>query len=57
VISKLMVDGYHAWGDLYDTVVGRMEIELEENGITSKLSVGQTINSWQQTNGFETRCL
>jgi len=44
VISNLMVDGYHAWGDLYDTVVGRIEIAIEENGTTSPLSVGQTSN-------------
>lgn len=44
LISNLMVDGYHAWGDLYDTVVGRIEIPFEENGSVSMLSVGQAAN-------------
>lgn len=44
IISNLMVDGYHAWGDLYDTVVGRIEIPFEENDSVSMLSVGQAFN-------------
>lgn len=44
LIQKLSVDGYHAWGQLYDTVVGRMKITVEEDGNTEELSVGQADN-------------
>lgn len=40
LITSLSVDGYHAWGQMYDTVVGKMKIE--HDGKT--LSVGQAAN-------------
>ena len=42
--SDLAVDGYHAWQDLYNAVVGRMTIEVELDGETKQLSVGQASN-------------
>lgn len=42
--SDLAVDGYHAWGDLYNTIVGRISIEVELDGETKHLSVGQAAN-------------
>ncbi|PTX64250.1 pepF/M3 family oligoendopeptidase [Melghirimyces profundicolus] len=42
--GDLSVDGYHAWGDLYNTVVGRLTISVEEDGKTRELSVGQAAN-------------
>ncbi|TQR38576.1 M3 family oligoendopeptidase [Brevibacillus brevis] len=42
--NDLAVDGYHAWQDLYNAVVGRMSIEVEVNGETKQLSVGQASN-------------
>jgi len=40
LITALSVDGYHGWGQMYDTVVGKMQIE--HDGKT--LSVGQASN-------------
>lgn len=42
--NDLAVDGYHAWQDLYNAVVGRMSIEVELDGETKHLSVGQASN-------------
>lgn len=42
--SDLAVDGYHAWQELYNTVVGRITIEVELDGETKQLSVGQAAN-------------
>jgi oligoendopeptidase F len=42
--NDLAVDGYHAWQDLYNAVVGRMTIEVEIDGETKQLSVGQAFN-------------
>jgi oligoendopeptidase F len=42
--GDLSVDGYHAWGQLYNTVVGRIQIPVEEKGKTVHLSVGQASN-------------
>ncbi|RIV26678.1 M3 family oligoendopeptidase [Alicyclobacillaceae bacterium I2511] len=40
----LAVDGYHAWGQLYDTLVGRMTVPVEENGQVHRVSPGQAAN-------------
>ncbi|MYL50962.1 M3 family oligoendopeptidase [Halobacillus litoralis] len=40
LINDLGVDGYHAWGQMYDALVAKLSIEL--NG--EKLSVGQASN-------------
>jgi oligoendopeptidase F len=42
--GDLAVDGYHAWSDLYSTVVGRIGILFENEGKTIQLSVGQAEN-------------
>lgn len=44
LIGNLAVDGYHAWSDLYNMVVGKMTIPYEENGENKQLSVGQVEN-------------
>ncbi|MFS0780830.1 M3 family oligoendopeptidase [Bacillus sp. 1P06AnD] len=44
LMEKLAVDGYHGWSDLYDSIVGSIEIPFEENGETKMLSVGQAQN-------------
>lgn len=46
LINKLSVDGYHGWGQMYDTVVGDMQIPFEENGEVKLLSVGQAANKF-----------
>ncbi len=44
LISDLMVDGYHAWGHFYTNLVSSMIVNIEMNGKTENLSVGQAIN-------------
>ncbi|MEC1588736.1 M3 family oligoendopeptidase [Bacillus sonorensis] len=44
LIEELAVDGYHAWGDLYDSIIGQIQIPYEEDGKTEILSVGQANN-------------
>lgn len=50
MVNDLSVDGYHGWSTLYDTVVGRMSIEIVENGKTVNLSPGQTENKMKSPN-------
>ena len=44
LVNDLSVDGYHAWSNLYDTVVGRLTVEISENGKDLSLSPGQAAN-------------
>ncbi|WP_047982986.1 M3 family oligoendopeptidase [Ornithinibacillus californiensis] len=44
LINDLAVDGYNAWGQMYETIVGKMIVEIEENGETKSYSVGQAAN-------------
>ncbi|WP_066158188.1 M3 family oligoendopeptidase [Halalkalibacter krulwichiae] len=42
--AQLAIDGYHAWGNVYNSAVGRMHIPFEENGVEKQLSPGQLQN-------------
>lgn len=42
--SDLAIDGYHGWGEHYQTIVGRIAIPWEEDGKTVTLSAGQAFN-------------
>ncbi len=42
--TDLSVDGYHGWGELYNTITGRLTIPFEKEGQKVKLSVGQAAN-------------
>ncbi|WP_050615849.1 M3 family oligoendopeptidase [Bacillus testis] len=44
LIEKLSVDGYHGWSDLYDSIVGSIEIPFVVDGEEKVLSVGQAHN-------------
>ncbi len=44
VASELAVDGYHGWGEHYNTIVSRISIPWEEGGESRTLSVGQAAN-------------
>jgi oligoendopeptidase F len=44
LINDLAVDGYHGWSNLYDLIVGKMEVPFEENGETKYLSISQLSN-------------
>ncbi|MBP3965790.1 M3 family oligoendopeptidase [Paenibacillus lignilyticus] len=43
--AELAVDGYHGWGDFYNTIVSRVRFEVTENdGTVKQLSAGQMHN-------------
>lgn len=44
LVSGLMVDGYHAWGQFYNALVSDIKVHLPINGEVKELSVGQAIN-------------
>ncbi|MFC4303846.1 M3 family oligoendopeptidase [Cohnella boryungensis] len=44
VASELAVDGYHGWGEHYNTIVGRISIPWEQDGKSVVLSAGQAAN-------------
>lgn len=45
LVSDLAVDGYHGWGQHYDTIVAKVGVPFEEaNGEIKSLSVGQAAN-------------
>lgn len=44
IISELMVDGYDAWGQLYQSVISDLKVQVPINGEVKELSVGQAIN-------------
>ncbi|WP_017187446.1 M3 family oligoendopeptidase [Alkalibacillus haloalkaliphilus] len=44
LISSLSVDGYHAWGQMYNTIVGGMTVNVTVDGEEKELSVGQANN-------------
>ncbi|MFB7301802.1 M3 family oligoendopeptidase [Heyndrickxia sporothermodurans] len=46
LINALSVDGYHGWGEMYDTLVSQVKIPYEENGEVVELSVGQAHNKF-----------
>lgn len=44
IISALMVDGYHAWNDLYRSIINNVRITIDINGTEKEFSVGQAVN-------------
>lgn len=42
--TDLAVDGYHAWGNLYYRLIGRMSVEMTVKGTTKSYSIGQLNN-------------
>lgn len=44
VIAVLSADGYHAWGEFYQVLLGEMKIDVTSEGTQNQLSVAQTIN-------------
>src|SRR5699024_11059182 len=44
LINDLAIDGYQGWSQMYDTIVGQMEVEIEEDGDVRSYSVGQAAN-------------
>lgn len=50
LINDLAVDGYHAWSQMYDAIVGNMSVEIEEDGEVKSYSVGQASNKLSDPN-------
>lgn len=44
IVSDLMVDGYHAWGQFYNSLVSSIRVNVQIDGEKNELSVGQAIN-------------
>ncbi|QKY68869.1 M3 family oligoendopeptidase [Lentibacillus sp. CBA3610] len=44
LINDLAVDGYEAWNQMYNTIIGNMRVEIEEDGDVNAYSVGQASN-------------
>ncbi|MFD0679085.1 MULTISPECIES: M3 family oligoendopeptidase [unclassified Paenibacillus] len=42
--NELAIDGYHGWGEAYNTTVSKFRILYEDNGKTQELSAGQAAN-------------
>jgi len=46
LVRDVDVDGYHAWGQLYDFIAGSIRIPFEEDGKVVQLSAGQAQNKF-----------
>lgn len=46
LINALSVDGFHGWGNMYDTIVSTITIPFEEDGKVQNLSAGQAANKF-----------
>ncbi|MCP1305689.1 M3 family oligoendopeptidase [Paenibacillus tyrfis] len=44
LVNDLVVDGYHGWSALYDTIVKQIRLPYEKDGNTVMLSAGQFFN-------------
>lgn len=44
LLADLAVDGYQAWEEMYDAIVGKITIDWQENNEVKQLSVGQIEN-------------
>lgn len=44
LVSDLMVDGYHSWGQFYNALISDIKVNVSINGTINGLSVGQAIN-------------
>ncbi|WP_077604955.1 M3 family oligoendopeptidase [Oceanobacillus sojae] len=50
LISDLMMDGYHAWRQFYNSLIGRIKINVPFGEESKELSVGQTFNLRSHSN-------
>ncbi|MFB5663267.1 M3 family oligoendopeptidase [Alteribacillus sp. HJP-4] len=47
--NALAQDGYHGWGEMYNTIVSSLKIPFDENGETKQLSAGQAQNKLESS--------
>ncbi|WP_040287447.1 M3 family oligoendopeptidase [Sporosarcina koreensis] len=57
LIGDLSVDGYHAWNQMYETIVGSMTVPIEEDGETKQYSIGQASNKMSTPDDGERKAL
>lgn len=50
LIQDLALDGYHGWGDAYNTAVGRLAVKVTIDGKEQSLSAGQAHNKLHDAN-------
>lgn len=50
LINDLAIDGYQAWEQMYDALVGNMHVKIEEDGEVKAYSVGQAANKLTDPN-------
>lgn len=50
LINDLAVDGYHAWNQMYSTIVGNMTVEIKEEKHIKSYSIGQASNLLDSSN-------
>lgn len=50
LINDLAVDGYHAWNQMYNTIVGNMTVEIEGEEKIESYSIGQASNLLTSSN-------
>ncbi|MGX9929664.1 M3 family oligoendopeptidase [Virgibacillus salarius] len=50
LINDLAIDGYHAWGQMYDVIIGNMSVDMVEDGETKSYSIGQATNKLTHPN-------
>jgi len=50
LINDLSVDGYEGWGQMYDAIVGNINVAIKEDGETNFYSVGQATNKLNDPN-------
>ncbi|WP_067726792.1 M3 family oligoendopeptidase [Oceanobacillus damuensis] len=43
LVSDLMIDGYHSWGQFYNALISELKVHVSINGTINELSVGQAI--------------
>jgi oligoendopeptidase F len=46
IINALSIDGYHGWGQLYDTIVGTIKVPFKDGNEMKEFSVGQASNKF-----------
>jgi len=42
--AELAVDGYNAWSQMYDTIIGNLSVTIMEDGQEKTFSIGQALN-------------
>lgn len=55
LLNNLSIDGFHAWGNMYNELVASIEVPFEENGEINHYSAGQAENKMTAEPDYEKR--